>query len=683
MTPARLPPRHEGLRALAYNLWWSWHPEASSLFDRLDASRWAAHENPVRLLDEVPSSTLAALATDANSLRDLDATLAAFDADLARPAIAAPPFRVAYFSAEYAIARALPFYSGGLGVLAGDHLKSASDLAVPLVAVGLAYREGYFRQSIDREGAQTEAFPRHDFSQLPMQAVKDARGARQTVGFEFADRPVRAQIWRVNVGRVTLYLLDTDVDGNDPRDRSITSRLYGGDADLRVRQEIVLGILGLRALRAVGERPTVFHMNEGHAALLAFERARELRAQNRTLSWRDAIEASRRSMVFTTHTPVPAGNDVFDAALVEWYLRAFRDGVDVPMRELLSLARSPETDAASRFSMPVLALRTAGRANGVSAMHGTVARSMWRALWPDRDESAVPIGSVTNGVHAPTWLTRELRARLERDGTIDFARASDLSDHELWKLRAHRSERLLLALRDRIGPSATAALRSEALTLGFARRIATYKRASLLLRDPERLARLLTNDDRPVQLIVAGKAHPMDEPAKAVLREVTHAAADPRFAGRIVFVADYDMAVAHALVSGCDVWLNLPRRPLEASGTSGMKAGMNGVLNASVLDGWWCEGFAPELGWAIGASADAASDELQDDADAASLFETLEKIIVPAFFDRDAHGIPPAWCDRMRASIASIGTRFNSDRMVREYVDRYYLPANRDAHRLL
>ena len=552
---------------------------------------------------------------------------------------------VAYFCSEFAVDERLPIYAGGLGVLAGDHLKSASDLGVPLVGVGLFYRGGYFRQLVDEGGWQREDYSENDPAVLGLERMP------VEVTVDLAGEEVRARVWRADVERVPLYLLDSEVEGNSPVGRAVTSTLYGGDREQRIRQEILLGVGGVRALAALGIEPTVFHMNEGHAALLTLERMRGLVQGGASVA--EALERVRSSTVFTTHTPVPAGHDAFDQQLAERYLRVFAEELGLSWDELAALGREQEADP--RFGMTPLALRTAGFANGVSLMHGRVSRGMWRSLWPGRAEDEVPITYVTNGVHPRTWLSPVLAQLLGGR----WETAQELDSAEVWLGHERGKEQLLR----HVAAAADVQLDPRALTIGFARRFATYKRADLLFSDHERLGRLLADSDRPVQILLAGKAHPADAAGKRILQQILEFAGDPRAGGRVVFLQGYDLALARLLVQGCDVWLNTPVPPMEASGTSGMKAGMNGVLNVSVLDGWWYEGYSPELGWAIGEDKGVPHEE--------SLFRTLEQEVIPCFYaDRGA------WTEMMKASIAEIGARFNSDRMVAEYVENLYVPAH-------
>jgi glycogen phosphorylase len=619
------------LEPLARNLAYAWLPRVRDVFPALDAELWrAVDHNPVALLAGLPDERLEAAAADDAFLARVDGARRALDAELRGPTWweeqgPLDGFLVAYFSAEFGVDESLPLYSGGLGVLAGDHLKSASELGVPLVGVGLFYREGYFRQELDDTGRQQERYPVSDPARLPVEAEP------VEVEVELAGETVAARVWRADVGRTRLYLLDTDVERNSPEARAITDRLYGGDREHRLRQELVLGVGGVRALRALGLEPAVFHMNEGHSAFLALERLRE------GLD----LDEVRASTIFTTHTPVPAGNEVFDAGLVRRYVEPYLAGTGLDWEDFAALGSTGDPGS---VGLTPLALRTADRANGVSELHGEVARDMWSEL-------GVPIGSITNGVHARTWLAPALADRLGGD----WSRVRELSDAELWQLHADGKRALLGGDPD-------------LLTIGFARRFATYKRAGLLFSDLDRLAAIL---DRGVRIVMAGKSHPADEGGKGLIQEVWRLAQDERLGGRVTFLPDYEMTLARSLVQGVDVWLNTPLRPLEASGTSGMKAAMNGALNCSILDGWWCEGYSPETGFAI--VAEPADD--QDAADAAALYDVLEREVLPSYEDR------PRWLAMMRASIERLGPRFNTNRMVREYVEDMYLPAARAGSR--
>src|SRR5712691_434506 len=601
------------LERLAGNLAFSWLPIVRDVFRDLDPLDWdETDHNPVVLLAGLTDDRVERAAEDEDYVHRVAEAEAAVQRELDGPSwwTGDDHFLVAYFSTEFALDESLPVYSGGLGVLAGDHLKSASELGVPLVGVGLFYDHGYFRQTLDDTGWQQERYPANDPTRLPLTLERRAGGEALRVHLEVAGEPVAVQIWRADVGRSRLYLLDTNVEENSESARGITDRLYGGDREHRIRQEVVLGVGGVRALRALGLAPTVFHMNEGHSAFLAIERLRELTTDG--LSLEQALDEVRGSTVFTTHTPVSAGNEVFEPSLVQRYLAGLVAGAGLDWDDFLALGRVGEDD---HFGLTPLALRLSARANGVSALHGAVAREMWHSLWADRPAEDVPIGSVTNGVHARTWVAAELQAR------------SDVSDEELWRIHLQCKRELLEVARAR---GASLAPDEHVLTIGFARRFATYKRAGLLFSDSERLARLVTDVERPVQVLLAGKAHPADEGGKELIRAIWKLARDERFEGRIVFLEDYELTLARHLVQGVDVWLNTPRRPQEASGTSGMKAAMNGVVNCSILDGWWAEAYTPEVGFAIG-----GPEEADDDSDAASLFAVLASEIVPAYYERD------------------------------------------------
>ena len=705
-----LPAALEPLDEIARDLWYSWHRDAAELFARLDPDTWQASDrNPVMTLGKVPQATLDAAARDETFLAELRRIHAAFRAykesngwfQEAYPGIT--DLRIAYLSLEFGLDAALPIYSGGLGILAGDHLKSASDLCLPLVGVGLLYGNGYFHQVLNVDGWQQELYPPNDWSTMPVHRQLGADGNQLHVEVTMAGTLVRAAIWRAQVGRVPLYLLDTNIDDNAPELREITASLYGGDRERRVRQELLLGIGGLRALDAVGVAPTVFHMNEGHSAFLALERVRTL-IHDDGLPLAAALEQVAGSTIFTTHTPVPAGNEVFDIALVRRYLEPLATDLGLTWDAFVAMGQAPGQDA-SQFGMTPLALRTSAFANGVSRLHGQVSREMWQSLWPQLPVDEVPISSVTNGIHPRTWLSREMGQLLDRylgprlvesphDQSV-WERVDKIPPGELWRVKQRRRERLVLVTRERLreqmerrGASRAAlreadeTLRPDILTLGFARRFATYKRATLLFRQADRLARILTDVDRPVQLVFSGKAHPADTPGKELIQAIVRFAQDPRVRQRIVFVEDYDMGVSRFLVSGCDVWLNAPRRPLEASGTSGMKAVVNGVLNVSVPDGWWDEGYSPEVGWSIGNGERYEDEEEQDAIECDALFNLLEQEVIPLFYRRDANGLPREWVARMTASMARLGAEFNTHRMVQEYTEWGYLPAHRAATNL-
>ena len=702
-----LPPQLSPLLDLAKNLWWTFCHEARDLFATIDPEVFAeVSENPLALLGRVEKGRLAELARDpayverigrvTGMLADYLQRKTWFDRHHRDTGAALGRSTIAYFSMEFGVHECLPVYSGGLGVLAGDHLKSASDLGLPLVGVGIAFSKGYFRQSLDVEGWQTERYPPNDWHDLPVAPALGPDGRRAAVKVTLpvagGSRDVALQAWVVHVGRVKLYLLDADLDENAEADRALTNTLYGGDRAHRVRQEILLGVGGVRMLRALGERPVLCHMNEGHSAFLAIERIRGLMVEH-GVSFEVAREAAAAGNVFTTHTPVPAGNDVFQRDLVLPYLETIAREMGVSAADLLALGRANPADHGSDFSMPVLAIRTADGYNGVSALHGREARAMWKSLWPDVPVDDVPIGSVTNGVHPATWIAprmAKLYAKVMGDGFLDsghapdvWARVHQLPDADLW--RAHEAQRAELVEHVRRRLRATARRRGKpedgtiahlldpgVLTIGFARRFATYKRGTLLFRDPARLHRLLSNAKAPVQLLFAGKAHPQDIGGKELIRDIVRASRQNGFRGRVLFIEDYDMGIARELVSGVDVWLNTPRRPLEASGTSGMKAAMNGVLHASVLDGWWCEAYAGDNGFAIGEGEEYEDSGFGDHVEAQALYRLLEEEIVPLFYERDEAGLPHGWIARMKRSVATVGPYFNTHRMVAEYTEKLY-----------
>ncbi|MBM3890333.1 MAG: glycosyltransferase family 1 protein, partial [Verrucomicrobia bacterium] len=595
-------------------------------------------------------------------------------------------------------------YSGGLGVLAGDHLKSASDLGVPLAGVGLLYRHGYFKQQLNADGWQMEVYPDNDFYNMPVSQARTPQGEPVRITIALPGRQLTVQVWKAQIGRVPLYLLDTNLSVNQSADREITATLYGGDTDMRLRQEILLGIGGCRALRALGYNPCVCHMNEGHAALLALERIR-VAMKEQHLSFAEALETVRAATAFTTHTPVPAGIDVFHPDVVEHYFGGFRQELSLSRNDFLALGRSNENPGTEGFNLAILALRTSAKRNGVSELHGKVSRRMWRNLWPDLMDQEIPITHVTNGVHTLTWLSTEMAFLFESyigqrlmeeptDQTV-WEAIHEIPDAELWRCHERQRERLVAHARRhqrwqltaRGGTPAELALADEVLdprvlTIGVARRFATYKRATLLLKDPDRLLRLVTDPDRPVQLVFAGKAHPHDTPGKELIRDLIHFVRRPEFQRRIIFIEDYDVNIAHYLVQGCDVWINTPRRPLEASGTSGMKATVNGALNVSILDGWWCEAARADNGWSIGRGEEYTDIKYQDEVESRALYDLLEKEIVPLFYDRGPDGLPRRWIERMKKSISSICPFFNSNRMVQQYTEMFYLPCGKRFARL-
>ncbi len=701
-----LPESLKPLRTLAHNLRWAWKHDMIELFIRLDADLWEETEhNPVRMLGMVGQEHLARLATDAGFVAHMERVDQYLDDYLTnvettwftRTYGAAEKPLIAYFSLEFGITECLQIFAGGLGVLAGDHLKSASDLNVPLVGVGLLYQQGYFQQYLNQAGWQQEAYEDNHFDNLPLTLQLREDGTPLLIEVQLPGRTVMAQIWCVDVGRVPLYLLDTNIPQNArPQDRDITDQLYGGDQDLRIRQEILLGIGGYRALEALGLEPLVYHMNEGHSAFLALEHIRQLMV-NQGLSFADAKEAAGAGCVFTTHTPVPAGHDRFPAHLMQHYFNdyATRDlGLD--WNTFMALGRENPFDHNEPFCMTVLAIRLSADTNGVSELHGTVSKQMWQGLWPGLPSEEIPISYVTNGVHILSFISRDMKVLYDRylgprwreePGDKDvWRRAHDIASDELWRTHERRRERLVAVARQRLqqqltrrgaSPSdvraAEEVLDPEALTIGFARRFATYKRATLILRDPDRLARILNNPDMPVQIIVAGKAHPHDNPGKAMIQEITNTARQERFRHHIVFLEDYDMNIARYMVQGCDVWLNNPRRPREASGTSGMKAAANGVLNLSTIDGWWAEAYASEVGWAIGQGEVYSDPDYQDKVESEALYDLLERDVVPLFYDRIGR-VPRQWVERMKESVATLSYFFNTNRMVAEYTNKFYMP---------
>ena len=693
------------------NLWFSWNWDATQLFIRMDPVLWEkCGQNPVLMLGMLSQEALDAAARDESFVSNLGRVFEQFSRYMSQPGWFAETypaerrFLSAYFSTEYGLDEALPIYSGGLGVLSGDHLKSASDIGLPLVGVGLLYQKGYFRQVLNPDGWQHELYPDNDWYNMPVHPEVGADGKALTIDLDLAGEKVFARIWRVQVGRVPLILLDTNIESNAPRHREITSTLYGGDREMRIRQEMVLGVGGVRALKALGLEPTVFHMNEGHSAFLALERIRTLMNEF-GVSYGAAREFVLATNVFTTHTPVPAGNETFARDLVMKYLQPIASAIGLSADDFLALGEDGPQSAGT-FGMTVLALRSAGFANGVSRLHGEVARTMWKDLWNGLPEAEVPITSITNGIHTRSWISHDLGELFLRylgprfvdnpgDSSV-WDRIDAIPSSELWRIHQIRKERLVFFVRKRLaaqlrrqgsGPSsmkgADDVLDPQALTLGFARRFATYKRAGLLFRQPDRLVRLLTDPQRPVQIIFAGKAHPQDTPAKEIIRSVLGFTRDPRLLQRLVFLEDYDINVARYLVQGVDVWMNTPRRPLEASGTSGMKAAANGALNCSVLDGWWDEGSDVDTGWAIGDGEVYSDPEEQDRNECESLYHLLENEMVPLFFDRDRSGMPREWLGMMKSSIRKLGSVFNTHRMVREYAERAYLPAHRLGRRWL
>ena len=700
---APLPERITRLHELAIDLWWSWHP-AREVFRRLDYALWrATAHNPVRMLWTIPPAALARAAADPEfqalydrAIDGLDGARAARNTWWARTLPHLAGRTVAYFSAEFALHQSLPIYAGGLGVLAGDHCKEAADLGVPLVGVGFMYPQGYFHQRLTPDGWQEESYERLNWNDAPVDAATTPEGKPCIIAVPLGDRSVLAAVWRVRLGKVTLYMLDTDLEENAPWDRELSARLYGGDRETRIQQEIVLGIGGVRALKALGIEPGAFHLNEGHAAFVVLQRIREL--LERGESFDAALEEIRATTIFTTHTPVPAGHDAFPFHLVEKHL-AGAWGTLGPNRDRFLALGSHDSGQGALFNMTALAMRSAAKINAVSRLHGEVTRAMWGDIWPDQAEAARPVSHVTNGVHVPTWISGELAdlfttylgsGWIERqDDPALWEGVLAIPDKELWAVRQSLRRHLFAFVRERARQRWTdehvstprivvagTLLDPDVLTIGFARRFAGYKRPELIFTDADRLGRILNAGGRPVQIVFAGKAHPADDVGKHHLQRVYRRALDPAFGGRVAFVDDYDLHVAHFLVQGCDLWLNTPRKPLEASGTSGMKAAINGVPHMSIADGWWAEGFTGSNGWVIDGGASAgSSDETVDSADAAALYRLLEEEIVPAYYDRDSSHVPRRWVAIVKESIRTVGPRFCARRMVKEYAERMYAPA--------
>ena len=698
-----LPERIARLEELAVDLWWSWHAEAREVFRHLDYSLWrATAHNPVRMLWLIPHEKLEQAAADPQFVAGYDAALAALDdARVARNTWWARRYpqlgghSIAYFSAEFALHQSLPIYAGGLGVLAGDHCKEASDLGVPLIGVGFMYPQGYFHQHISAEGWQEESYERLNWADAPIEPALTPDGKPCITAVPLGDRSVLVAVWRVRMGRVKLYLLDTDLEENAPWDRELSARLYGGDRETRIQQEIILGVGGVRALKALGSDPGIFHLNEGHAGFVVLQRIRDLIEHGATFD--AALDEIRQTTMFTTHTPVPAGHDAFPFHLVEKHLAGLWGTLGANRDRFMALG-AYDNGGGMQFNMTALAIRSAGSTNAVSQLHGEVTRAMFAPMWPDIAEQERPVSAVTNGVHVPTWIASDLANLFAKHLGADWLERHDdpalwdaissIPDEALWACRQSLRRYLFTFVRerarqrwmeDRVGiPRDVAAgtlLDPDALTLGFARRFTGYKRPELVFHDPERLARILNAPARPVQIIFAGKSHPADDIGKHHLQRVYKRALDPMFGGRVAFVDDYDLHVAHFLVQGCDVWLNNPRKPLEASGTSGMKAAINGVPHLSIGDGWWAEGFTGSNGWIIEGGSSPDNADAQDAADAAALYRLLEEQVVPAFYDRGASNVSARWLAVVKEAIRTVAPRFSARRMVKEYTDRMYAPA--------
>ena len=700
---SRLPKRIGRLDELAHNLWWSWHQQARDLFRILDYPLWrTSGHNPVKQLRDINPEKLKAAANDPAFLTLYDFVMSDFDADMSAqdtwfktnyPNLLPGP--VACFSMEFAIHNSLPIYAGGLGILAGDTCKEASDLGLPLVGVGFMYPQGYFHQRISAGGWQEEVYRQLDFSEAPITPILSSRGRRALAKVELDNKSLSIAVWQLQVGRVSIYLLDTNVEENPPEDRQLSARLYIADKELRIQQEIVLGIGGVRVLRALGIKPAIWHANEGHTAFMMLERVREEIKRGATFD--EALQRVRATTVFTTHTPVPAGHDVFPVQLVEKCFHSYWGLLDIDREMFMKLGQQNGL-CPQAFNMTALALAMSGQCNAVSQLHGTVSRKLWHVLWPDFEENEVPISHVTNGIHVPTWVAPELgqvyekylsKDWLERhDDPKIWERVTDIPDEELWAVRQLLKRNLMVTMRERarkcwdrveVAPQQVLAMGALldpwVLTIGFIRRFAEYKRPALIFHDIERLKKIINDEGRPVQIVFAGKSHPADFQSKYLLQQVYNLATDRQFQGRIAFVEDYDMHMAHYLVQGVDVWLNVPRRLNEACGTSGMKASLNGVPNLSVRDGWWYEGYNGANGWAIGNGPGAYSPEEEDKADAEALYRLLEKKIVPLYYNRDRDGVPHAWIRVVKEAIRSVTPNFCARRMLKEYTNLIYLPA--------
>jgi starch phosphorylase len=702
-----LPAKLKHLSEIAGNLWWSWHSDAQELFRRLDRDAWEdCYHNPVAMLGQLGQDRLEKLAENDGFISHMNRVHENLQRYLNHSGwwpktygtSHAGPL-VAYFCAEFGLTETLPIYSGGLGVLAGDHMKSASELNVPLVGIGLLYQQGYFRQRLNADGWQLELFPRNDFANLPCQRVRTDNGAELTIDIDLADRVVKAFVWRVRIGRTDLYLLDTNVPSNSPEDRHITAQLYGGDQEMRIRQEIILGVGGVRMLRALGFHPKVYHMNEGHSAFLSLERIRFLMAEQ-SIDFHTAVEIVVSSNVFTTHTPVPAGNDAFEPWLIEKYMGGFAGQLGISPDEFLALGRQETGSNDEPMCLTILAMRMARYRNGVSALHGQISRRLWAGVWPGVPDDEIPINHITNGIHTPSWISHELSTLYDRylgpdwsekwTDTSTWEAADNIPDPELWRTHERRREHLVSFARRRLRrqlakrgagaaelATAQEVLDPEALTIGFARRFATYKRAGIILSDIPRLKKLLNNPDKRVQIIFSGKAHPRDNPGKDLIRQIVHISRQEPFKRSLLFLEDYDINVARYLVQGVDVWLNTPLRPMEASGTSGMKVSANGGLNISILDGWWAEAYRPDLGWAIGSGESYDDLEYQNRVESQALYDLLEKDIVPLFYRRGKDNLPREWIAMMKASIRDLAPAFSSNRMVHDYSVNFYAPAAR------
>lgn len=699
----KLPEKINRLSELAHNLWWSWTPEARELFRRLDYPLWRqTQHNPVLMLKILSADRLQQAVNDAAFVRLYNKVMIKFDREMQNGhswfSTQYPEYTkktIAYFSFEFGLHNSLPIYSGGLGILSGDHAKETSDLGLPFVGIGFMYPQGYFRQRVPSHGWQEAVYQQIDMSEAPILPILDKTGHEKLISVDLGGRQVYARLWHVQVGRIPLYLLDTDVDENDPWDRELSARLYSGDSEMRIRQEIMLGIGGVRALRALGIHPHVYHMNEGHSAFLLLECIREKVVDG--LTFTEAARAVHKQSVFTTHTPVPAGHDAFAFHMIDQYFAGFWEQMGISREHFLNLG-GHEENWGMAFNMTILALRLSGQSNAVSKLHGEVSRKMWHEVWPQKRVDEVPITSITNGVHVPSWISSEMSQLYAKylgpdwserhDDPTLWEKLADVPAAELWEMHMHLKRKMVGFLREHVRRrwidgrndptqilTGGTLLDPDALTIGFARRFATYKRATLIFRDFERLKRILLDTHRPVQFVFAGKAHPADDPGKRLIQEVYNLAKHSELGGRVAFIEDYNMHMARYLVQGVDLWLNTPRRPREASGTSGMKAALNGIPNLSILDGWWAEGYNGANGWAIGGNVDFNNMDEQDQHDAQSMYQLLEDEIVPLFYGRDHDNIPRGWVDLMRETIRSNAAQFSMRRMIKEYTTQLYIPA--------
>lgn len=700
----KVPEELKCLEELAHNLYTMWDHEIIDLFRRLDVDLWEkTYHNPVLMLGTIKQEQLETMARDETFIAYMKRVYEKFNNHLSENTWFQRHYGndkevstscIAYFSAEYGLTECMPIYSGGLGVLAGDHLKAATELGLPLVGVGLCYQRGYFQQYLNRDGWQQETYPVNDFHNLPLQLCKDETGRAIQIEVELAGRIVKAQIWKASVGRVPLFLLDTNIPENSKKDQDLTDYLYGGDLETRIQQEILLGIGGLRALKTLGINPTINHINEGHSAFLSLEKVRTY-IKEEGLNFKEAIELAKASNIFTTHTPVPAGIDIFPVMLMDKYFGQFCNELGISRDEFLALGRKNQFDRFEDFNMAVFAIRMSAYTNGVSKLHGDVSRKMWQGIWPELPEEEIPISSITNGIFAPSWVSRDMVELFQRylgtnwTQTISrqdtWLRIDSVPAEELWNTHQRRRERLVAFTRSKLHDQlaqrgatqaeineADEVLDPKALTIGFARRFATYKRANLILQDLERLSKILNDKDRPVQIIFAGKAHPHDNKGKDLIREIIHVCKMDEFRHKIVFIENYDMNVARYLVQGVDVWLNNPKRPQEASGTSGMKVCFNGGLNCSVLDGWWDEAFIPGIGWAIGKGEVYDDPVYQNQVESSAIYDLLEKEIVPTFYNRTVVGLPRKWVEMVKLNMKNVCPFFNTNRMVQEYTDLFY-----------